>query len=297
VIRSRAEERNYSVYETFSGMSFLSRLQSRGATQVGDVAAAPDPVREDMPLWVFLVALVWLVALVALFFIWILTPGFRDELPKLYGHNPGIPVEVPWFGAIGGLVASLGGIVHYSRGRWLKRFNYWHVVKPAIGAITGAVSCLLLVVILRAASGNGKITTDATTFDASAFVFGYAESSFRQLIKTVTDVFLKPGSTPGAGGGGVGGTGGGGAGGTAGGAGGAPAVAKPAPADTKPAPAVAKPAPADTKPAPAVAKPAPADTKPAPTVAKPAPADTKPAPADTKGAPPVTPTAAPPKGD
>jgi hypothetical protein len=94
---------------------------------------------------------------------------------------------------VGGLVASFGGIFFYSRGRWLKRFNYWHAVKPAIGGITGSVSCVLLVVILRAGTGNGKITTDPATFDASAFVFGYAESAFRQLVKTVTDVFLKPG--------------------------------------------------------------------------------------------------------
>lgn len=146
-----------------------------------------------MPWWVFAVALAWLVALSALFFVWILTPGLRADMPKLYGHDPGIPVEVPWFGAVGALVASFGGIFFYSRGRWLRRFNYWHVVKPAIGALTGSVSCVLLVVILRTATGSSKVGTDPTTFDASAFVFGYAESAFRQLIKTITDVFLKPG--------------------------------------------------------------------------------------------------------
>jgi hypothetical protein len=151
---------------------------------------------KNAPRWIFIVSLVWLVALVALFFVWILTPGFRSDLPTLYGNNPGIPVEAPWFGAIGGLAASIGGIVYYARGRWEDRFNYWHLVKPVLGAITGAVSCLLLIVILRAGTGNDKITTDPTTFDASAFVFGYAESAFRELVKKVTDVFVKPGDQP-----------------------------------------------------------------------------------------------------
>jgi hypothetical protein len=153
---------------------------------------------EDMPLWVLIVAIAWTVALVALFFVWITTPSFREELPKLYGHSPGIPVEVPFFGALGGLVASLGGIFFYNRGTWRSSYNYWHAFKPVIGAITGSVSCLLLVVILRAASSNGKITADATTFDAAAFVFGYAESAFRELIKAVTDIFLKPEGKEGA---------------------------------------------------------------------------------------------------
>jgi hypothetical protein len=143
-----------------------------------------------------LIAVGWLVVLVGLFFIWILTPSFREQLPKLYGHNPGIPVEVPWFGAIGGLAASLGGIAFYGHGGWSDRFNYWHPFKPALGAITGGVSCLLLVVILRAGTGNAKITTDPTTFDASAFVFGYAEEAFRELIRAVTNIFIKPADKP-----------------------------------------------------------------------------------------------------
>lgn len=143
-----------------------------------------------------LVALIWLVALVTLFVVWILTPSFRADLPRLYGHNPGIPVEVPWFGAIGGLVASLGGIVYHSGRDWDRSYDYWHVLKPALGALTGSVSCLLLVVLLRAGTGNAKITTDPTTFDAIAFVFGYAEGAFRELIKAITDIFLKPGAKP-----------------------------------------------------------------------------------------------------
>jgi hypothetical protein len=150
------------------------------------------PTGDRAPVWVLAIAIVWLVVLVALFFVWILTPDFRSALPKLYGHDPGIPVEVPWFGAIGGLAASLGGIAFHGRDDWNEGFNYWHPVKPALGAISGGVSCLLLVVILRAGTGNPKVTADPTTFDANAFVFGYAEAAFRELIRTVTNIFIKP---------------------------------------------------------------------------------------------------------
>ncbi len=51
---------------------------------------------------------------------------------------------------------------------------------------------MLLVVILRVGTGDAKITADPTTFDASAFVFGYAEAAFRELIRTVTNIFIKP---------------------------------------------------------------------------------------------------------
>jgi hypothetical protein len=150
------------------------------------------PTGNSVPLWILIVAMVWLTGLVVLFFVWILSPDFRAELPKLYGHDPGIPVEVPWFGAIGGLAASLGGIAFHGRGDWQDAFDYWHPVKPALGAISGGVSCLLLVVILRVGTGDAKITADPTTFDASAFVFGYAEAAFRELIRTVTNIFIKP---------------------------------------------------------------------------------------------------------
>jgi len=89
----------------------------------------------------------------------------------------------------------MSGIVYYSRGRWEPRFNYWHPIKPLMAAATGSVACLLIIVLLRAAAGTKNPTIDSTTLDAAAFIFGFAESPFRQLIAAVTDVFLKPGKT------------------------------------------------------------------------------------------------------
>lgn len=168
-----------------------------GGTGGGATGATggPDPDPEGkMPWWIYAVEVAWLVVLIALFFVWIETPSLRHDLPHFYGQNPGIPVEVPWFGAIGGCLASLGGIFFYNR-KWKASYNLWHPVKPLVGAVTGGISCMLLVVTLRAATSNTKIKTDPITFDTAAFLFGYAESAFRQLVKNVTDILIKPGPT------------------------------------------------------------------------------------------------------
>jgi phospholipase C len=143
---------------------------------------------KDMPPFVFVVQVLWALGLLALFLAFI-HGSDRLDLPKRFGE---VPVEAPWLGAVGGLIASLSGI-YFSRGKWEPRFNYWHPIKPLMGAASGAVACLLVIVLVRGAAGSSPPKLDTTALDAAAFVFGYAEKSFRELIKAVTDVFLKPG--------------------------------------------------------------------------------------------------------
>ena len=138
----------------------------------------------------FVASLLWLLGLGALFFVYVESDWFRDVLPRSYGH---IPVEAPWFGALGGSIFSFAGVFGHSNEKWDSRFNFWYFVRPLMGAATGGVACILLIVILRAANGSTTTTVDATTFDAVAFVFGYAENSFRQLIEEATNLLLRPG--------------------------------------------------------------------------------------------------------
>jgi hypothetical protein len=145
---------------------------------------------KDMPGWVFATQVLWALGLLAVFLAFV-HGNDRLDLPHAFGK---VPVEAPWLGAVGGLLASLGGIAYFSRGRWEPRFNYWHPIKPLTGAVSGAVACLLVVVLVRTAAGSTPKTLDTTALDAAAFVFGFAEKSFRELIKGVTDVFLKPGT-------------------------------------------------------------------------------------------------------
>jgi hypothetical protein len=143
-----------------------------------------------MPRWVFPVALGWLMLVLAAFVVYETVPGFRHAFPARLG--PYIPVTVPWFGALGGCLVSLAGIAEHNQ-EWSTRYDYWHPVRPLVGAVTGAIGCLLLLVTTQLAT-KGPLQTDPAFFDAVACVFGYAEAAFRGLITTLTDVILKPGA-------------------------------------------------------------------------------------------------------
>ncbi len=149
-----------------------------------------DASKKIMPGWVFFTQLFWAIGLLVLFLVYI-HGNDRLDLPHSFGR---VPIEAPWLGAIGGLLASLGGVTYYNHGSWDPRYNYWHPVKPLMGAASGSVACLLIIVLVRTATGSAKFTIDTTALDAAAFVFGYAEAAFRQLIAAVTTVFLKPGN-------------------------------------------------------------------------------------------------------
>lgn len=149
------------------------------------------PGDKNMPGWVYVMQLLWAVGLLAIFVAYVHGHD-RLDLPHSFGS---VPVEAPWLGAVGGLLASFGGIVRYNHGDWNPRFNYWHPIKPLMGAATGAVACLLVIVLARTATGSASIRIDSAALDGAAFVFGYAESAFRTLITAITDIFLRPGTT------------------------------------------------------------------------------------------------------
>jgi len=162
-------------------------LKRGWAATLGWLSASARP--KDMPGWVFVLAVLWAVGLLVVFLTY-MHGSDRLGLPHSFGR---IPVEAPWVGPVGGLLASLGGIVAHCRSDWDARFDYWHPIKPLMGAASGAVACLLVIVVARTATGSTSTAIDSSALDAAAFIFGYAEASFRQLITAATDVFLRPG--------------------------------------------------------------------------------------------------------
>jgi hypothetical protein len=179
--------------------SATARLPAQPAATAADLPAEPatpadvPAVAEPMPQWVFAVALGWLAFVLAVFVVYETVPGFRAAFPAKLG--PYIPVTVPWFGALGGCLVSLAGIADHNR-QWDSRYDYWHPIRPLVGGVTGAIGCLLLLVTTQLAT-KGPIKADAAFYDAVAFVFGYAESAFRGLITSLTDVILRPGGQTG----------------------------------------------------------------------------------------------------
>ena len=109
-----------------------------------------------------------------------------------------VPIAIPWFGALGAVTISLEGVFAYND-KWDKKFNYWHIGRPIFGAVLGIVAFFLFVVIVSAAGsapkfleGGGATAKDYIIFYVVAFLVGYREETFRELIKRATDLVLKP---------------------------------------------------------------------------------------------------------
>jgi hypothetical protein len=151
---------------------------------------------------------------------------FKDPVGGL------IPIGVPLAGALGGILISLYGVfVHNAR--WKKEFNYWHAARPFMGAILGSVGFLMFLVMMNATGVNPPLSTggdsgddltvtaeadapgtpattvptvaqatdepekgrsqDLVLYYVLAFVIGYREETFRELIKRVLDIIFRPG--------------------------------------------------------------------------------------------------------
>jgi hypothetical protein len=131
----------------------------------------------------------------AVFHIYRSAPG-----PTLVGGI--LPIAVPWFGALGAVTISLEGVFLFNS-QWEHKFNYWHIGRPLFGAVLGIVAFFIFIVIVSAAGSapnflDGRAPSlgkDYIIFYVVAFLVGYREATFRELIKRATDLVLKPGAT------------------------------------------------------------------------------------------------------
>lgn len=106
-----------------------------------------------------------------------------------------IPLGVPWFGALGGVLISLAGVFEHEHD-WDDDFWPWHVARPLIGASVGMISFLIFKTGALAVgpTGNAAEASSNLLYCLIAFVVGYREETFRELIKRLADVLLTPGN-------------------------------------------------------------------------------------------------------
>ena len=148
---------------------------------------AKAPVK--MPTRFFVVELSYLVALIVLFIVYVTSPTVRHGFPVSFGP---LPMAIVWFGATGAVVAGMRGIF-INNATWDERYNYWYYSRPVYGAVTGSIGALVYWVSIRL--GNTKpISVDNATFYVVAFLLGFSGNAFVQLLKSVTDVIIKPGT-------------------------------------------------------------------------------------------------------
>jgi hypothetical protein len=125
--------------------------------------------------------------------------SYTGPQPWLLGNM--LPIAVPWFGALGAVAISLEGTMQWSESRWNPEYNYWHVGRPVFGAVLGTIGFFMFVLIVSSSGNTPKFleTSDQITpakdfivYYVVAFLAGYREETFRELIQRVTDMILKP---------------------------------------------------------------------------------------------------------
>ena len=158
-----------------------------GGTQSVQPAVSSQPIKV-MPKRIFYFELGYIVVLMVLFAVYATWSWARHAVP----HNLGpLPLGVIWFGSVGGVVAGFRGIYSYNN-QWDSSYDYWHYTRPIFGAVTGAIGSLIYWVSLHLGSTN-TVKVDRDTFYVAAFVLGFSDKAFIELLKNVTDVIIKPG--------------------------------------------------------------------------------------------------------
>jgi hypothetical protein len=125
----------------------------------------------------------------------------RLSLPGAVGSEP--TAGILWFGALGGVLLSLSGVFDHPYD-WDDAYRLWHIARPFVGAAVGLVAVLIVQAGILAV---GQDPTQAPTRSESAskfilyylvaFLVGYREETFRELIKRLADVILTPSPTAG----------------------------------------------------------------------------------------------------
>ena len=131
--------------------------------------------------------------------------AYTGTQPYLVGGM--LPIGVPWFGAIGAVTISLEGVFRWNQRLWNPDYNYWHIGRPLFGAVLGMIAFFLFMLILSSSGTTppfllsppqSPAPKDFIIYYVVAFLVGYREETFRELIRRVTDMILKPGGSPGS---------------------------------------------------------------------------------------------------
>jgi hypothetical protein len=128
----------------------VSRQQG-GSTQT----TQSNPPVSLVPRGVVAVSVLWLALLVAVFVCWHRIDAFADFVTFDLGR---MPFSSIWFGAVGGWLISAKGIFDHNR-NWNPSYDYWHYIRPILGAVIGTLGCLTFVVLDDAATRNRAVVS------------------------------------------------------------------------------------------------------------------------------------------
>lgn len=131
--------------------------------------------------------------------------SIQQHLPSTVGNT--LPLAVPWFGALGAVILSLQGVFDHN-GSWDNSYGFWHMARPLFGGTLAIVAYLIFITVVQTTgaqpvtSGAQPAAGAAATTLANPFIYyilaflvGYREATFRDLITKAADVILGPGTT------------------------------------------------------------------------------------------------------
>ena len=145
---------------------------------------------------IFFIALAYLFIILILGLLFFLRRQWLVFVPSAFGP---VAVGVPWFGALGAVLISLTGVFEHEHD-WDPGYWPWHLSRPLIGIGLGVVSVLILPAGILAVGSSPASQTDLPKnllYYLVAFLVGYREETFRELIKRLVDVVLSPGTAKG----------------------------------------------------------------------------------------------------
>jgi hypothetical protein len=142
---------------------------------------------------IFVIALSYLSVILALGLLFFVKREWLCFVPQNGAFGP-VAVGVPWFGALGAVLISLTGVFQHEHD-WDASYWPWHLARPLIGVALGVVSVLILQagVLSVTSNGNSSPPPNSLLYYLVAFLVGYREETFRELIKRLVDVILSPG--------------------------------------------------------------------------------------------------------
>jgi hypothetical protein len=137
--------------------------------------------------------------------VWLLLLGggaavyFLGYWPSQLVNLGSIPIGVVWFGALGAVLISLTGIVEHASD-WNTGFNLWHLSRPFVGAALAVVGVLIIQAGVLASGTPPASATPGVPknllYYLVAFLVGYREETFRELIKRLVDLIFSPATIP-----------------------------------------------------------------------------------------------------
>jgi hypothetical protein len=174
------------------------RKNSAG-TQYADTSSQSPSAAAAAPTVVIVIAVVTFVGLLVVAGFFVGVGAFHNWVDAR--HLGRLPVGIVWFAAIGGSLVSLKGIFKHHNNDWKVTFNAWHMLRPWTGVVMGVLGAFFLLVAteLATVSPNGVAAGRAPQLNpdiyyVAAFIAGFAEESFRDLVERLTRTIFGPGA-------------------------------------------------------------------------------------------------------